>query len=470
MPGIPLPALDALVASLGDAAILRPDDGLTAYEQPARGPEGGHAAAVVRPSCTDEVRTVVAWAREHRIRLLPQGANTGLVGASTPPAGTPAMSPSWCLSTERMLDGLQVDATDRSAVVPAGLRLSGLNEAVAGDGLWFPIDLAADPSLGGMAATNTGGARMVRYGDVRRRVLGLEVVVADDEVTVIDDLSILRKDNTGLNLGGLFVGSSGTLGVITRVAVELDRRPPARADMVWVPDGDAAAVRLLTALEELVGDRLSAYEVMSAESVEAALEAFDSLSNPFPARLPALMALVELSGPEGVDDELVEVADRLSRSGDLLDGVVMGAGRAWELRHRITEGLARRGVVVGFDISVPRSALAAFRDDARRAVSARFPRAVVADFGHWGDGGMHCNVVFPRDDGPTDAERAALAGVVFGLAVDTHGGSFSAEHGIGPHNAHWWRQVTPAGNRTASRALKNLFDPLGILGHPGLPY
>ena len=149
---------------------------------------------------------------------------------------------------------------------------------------------------------------------------------------------------------------------------------------------------------------------------------------------------------------------------------MLPAAKAWDLRHRITEALAMTGVVVGFDISVPRSALAGFRTEARSAVVAAFPRATTADFGHWGDGGMHFNVVFPPGEPPSADEREALRELVFGLAVDGHGGSYSAEHGIGPHNASWWDRTTPPATRATIRAVKTVFDPLGVLGHPGLPY
>ena len=293
-----------LDAGLGPGGVLARTEDLAAYESGSVDP-GGAVAAVVRPRSTDQVRTVLRWAREHRVQVLAQGANTGLVGASTPPPG--AQAPLVVLSTELMVDGLVVDPTDRTAVVPAGLRLSTLNDVLSPHGLWFPIDLAADPTLGGMVATNTGGAWMLRHGDVRRGVLGVEVVTADEDVTVLDTLSVLRKDNTGPDLTSLFVGSAGMFGVVCRVALDLARIPAHTAGMVVVPADGAAAVDLLTGLEEDLGDLLSAFEVMSAPAMDAALRHVDGLHHPFGGSpLPDLAVLVEVAGPVGLDDLLLE--------------------------------------------------------------------------------------------------------------------------------------------------------------------
>lgn len=469
----PSPDLDELAGLLGPGAVLAAADGLDAYTEPARpvpGTPAGRAAAVVRPADAGEVRTVLGWAREHRVRLLPQGANTGLVGASTPDATGGVV----VLSTER-LGGIEVDPIDRTAVVGAGVRWSALDDALAPHGLWFPIDLAADPSIGGMVATNTGGARMIRHGDVRRHVLGVEAVLADDDVTVVEDLSGLRKDNTGLSLADLFVGSSGALGVITRVALDVAVRPRARATALLA--APTAGAELTVLLERRLGEHLSALEAMSAEAVAMALREVPGLHAPFGPDLPPLTLLVEVSttadpgSAATVDPEalLVDAGAAALAGGLVSDAVVAPPEQAWALRHALTEGLRRSGVVLGFDVSMPRRELAGYRDEVRAAVAGVLPRARVADFGHWGDGGLHCNVVVPADEPPSAEERAAVREIVYGRAV-ARGGSFSAEHGIGPLNADWWRRTTPTGARSLGRRLKAVADPLGLLGHPGLPY
>ena len=218
-------ALDELTATLGAAAVRTDPDEIAGHVVPWRG-DPGDARAVVRPADTDEVRTVVGWARRHRVRLVPQGANTGLVGASTPPAGSGAV----VLSLVRLHGEPVIDVADRTAVVDAGVRLSELNQAAERHGLCLPIDLAADPTLGGMAATNTGGARMLRHGDMRRAVLGVRAVLADDRCSVVDELTTLRKHNVGPSIGALLIGSGGAFCIITSVAVGLQPLP---ADRAW---------------------------------------------------------------------------------------------------------------------------------------------------------------------------------------------------------------------------------------------
>ncbi|UDY35410.1 FAD-binding oxidoreductase [Dermatobacter hominis] len=477
--------LDELAGALGPGAVLRPgSDVLDGYEQPARG-TGGHAAAVVRPASTDDVRATVRWAVAHDVGLLQQGANTGLVGASVPPAE--GARPLVVLSTERLVEPVEVFVDDRVAIVPAGVRLSALNELVAAHDLALPIDLGADPSLGGMVATNTGGARMLHDGDVRRRVLGLEVVLADvdpataldpaaaDRPTVLDDLTRLRKDNTGPRLSSAFVGSAGALGVVTRVAVELSRRPREQACALLAPVDAAGAIAALRVVEGALGTLLSAYEVMSATAVEMAVSTLGRRapwSEAHPAadgRVPEVTVLVEAAGPSHVDDALAAAVADATASGTVLDAVLVPFDDAWGLRHSISEGLARTGTVVGFDVSVPRSELVAFRTDVIARVAEALPRAVVADFGHWADGGTHCNLVFP-DAPPTPDEREEARRIVFSTAVHDHAGSYSAEHGIGPHNADWWTAVTPPGDRALVRTLRDACDPHRVLGHPALPF
>ena len=227
---------------------------------------------------------------------------------------------------------------------------------------------------------------------------------------------------------------------------------------------------MLAAVESGLGPLLSAFEVMSDVAVRAALDTVDGLHAPFRGGGPELVVLVEAAGPTGTGDVLARVVADLEPAGTLADAVVAPPADAWSLRHAITEGLSRTGTVVGFDVSVPRSELVAFRADVRSRVGRVLPRATVADFGHWADGGMHCNLVFPADAPPSPEERDLARGVVFGTAVDDHRGSYSAEHGIGPHNADWWRRVTPEANQRAIRSLRDRFDPDRVLGHPDLPF
>lgn len=375
------------------------------------------------------------------------------------------------LSTERLRGEPLIDPVDRTAVVHAGTRLSELNEQLAAHGLVLAIDLGADPSLGGMAATNTGGARMLRYGDMRQHVLGLEAVLADEPVSVVDELSVLRKDNTGLALSGLLVGSGGALGVITRVAVHLDRLPDETACAWLVPTGAQGALDTLLTLEGSWSDRLSAFEVVSRAAMLPALELVAGLHRPFgDGAPPEQSVLVEFVGSRGTEAALVDALAELHERGHIADAVVGDPASVWAVRHAISEGLRLAGTVIGFDVSVPRPRLPEFLDTVRGRVHQQLPRTFLADFGHWGDGGVHCSVIVPHDR-PLDAtELDDLRSLVFGITVDDFGGSFSGEHGIGPINAAWWRRTRSTGSQQLTRGLKHLCDPLDLLGHPGMPY
>jgi len=458
-------ALDQLRTRLGAVGVLIDGNG---YRTPARG-QAGATAPVVRPADTDEVRACVAWARRHRIRLLPQGANSGLVGASTPPPDPDR--PLVVLSTERLRRPAAVDPVDRTAVVDAGVRLSELNDAAGPHGLSLAIDLGADPTIGGMVATNTGGSRMLRFGDVRRHVLGVRAVLADEACSVVDELTTLRKHNTGPGLTPYLVGSGGALGIVTEVALELDRRPDEVAAAWLVPTRPEAVLEVLRRFEHRLGDTLSAFEVCSSESIDAARRHPSRPPDPLNgAAAPPLLVLVELSGPAGVASTLLATLTDLHSVGLIADAIPMPPSDAWALRHLVSEGLAMEGTVIGHDVSVPRSALPAAREAVRRVVTATHPGLHVADFGHWGDGGMHLNVLIPDGTQLDDDRRLALTDLVLDTVVSRFGGSFSAEHGIGPHNARWWNRTVSDGTRLALRAMKQAVDPLDVLGHPGLPY
>jgi FAD/FMN-containing dehydrogenase len=464
--------LAPLVAQLGSSGVIVDATDRARYEEPARG-RRGTAAAVVRPATLEEVRAVVEWARTNQVRLLPQGANTGLVGASTPGVSSNDGEPTVVLSLERLDAGLTVDAGDRVAVVAAGTRLSALNAAAARHDLHLPIDLSADPSLGGMVATNTGGSRVLRYGSLRRHVLGAEVVFADAAVSVVTHLDAVRKDSRGLELPQLLVGSGGALGVVTRVAVALTPVPEATATWWIEPRDEAAVPELLAALEQdpAHGELLSALELLSVGALEAAAShGGEGGGVPFAARRPPVVLLAEWSGPSTAIDGLERLFARLVEAGLANDAVAVPPARSWALRHGVTDALRVRGVVLGHDVATPRRALMAFRADARAAVQALVPRAEVSDFGHVGDGGLHCNVVFPHGIAPpTSAERAAIRGAIE-AAVAAHGGTYSAEHGLGPLNAARWRATTPVVEQAVIAAIKRTVDPLGLLGHRDHPY
>jgi FAD/FMN-containing dehydrogenase len=440
-------------------------DDVARFEHPARG-AAGRAAVVVAPANVDEVRAVVRIATTEGIRLLPQGANTGLVGASVAPADPPTA----VLSTERLRSAVTIDVDDSTATVGAGTRLSELNEAAAAHRLQLPIDLGADPAIGGMIATNTGGSRVLRYGPMRRYVLAAEVVAADDQTSVFGSLGALRKDSRGIDATQLAIGSGGTLGVITGAVLELVPLP--RSTQTWwlAIDDTSRVIELFATLERRRPGVLSAFEFVSRDAFERTTRAHGAPPNPFGTDAPnaAILAEWSLDGDDvtGVEDDVAAAFD----AGLLSDGRLVDAAAAWGLRHRVSESLRTLGVVLGHDVSVPRSSLMGVRQRAIEAVAAIAPEAVMCDFGHAGDGGLHLNVLFPIETGrPTDEQRVAIRRAIDELVEDA-GGSYSAEHGLGPLNAERWLATTPPIEQRFVAALKDVVDPHRILGHPAHPY
>ncbi len=466
--GVTAARAEALLAELrerlGSGAVLTEPSDRAAYERGWRY-GAGQALAVVKPSSTHEVAATLAAAFFAGVRVQPIGANTGLVGASNPDASGDML----VLSLERLSRTIEVDAVSGTALVDAGVTLARLQEALEPHGLWFPIDLGADPQLGGMVATNTGGTRLLRYGDVRANLLGVEVVLADG--TLVERLAPLRKNNTGLDWKQLFVGTSGSYGVVTRVTVQLAPKPRQRvAVLACLRDGDAA-LALLAHLRGRVGEALSAFEVLSEGAIEAVLRNGSYERDPFAGSVPAYAALVELSS--AFSTEVVDLESALSSAleehvessaGEGVLDVLMGsASDFWHLRHQVSESLAKEGHLLGLDVSVPPSAIAAFTGAVSRELAARAPDVRVCDFGHWGDGGTHLNLVLPKnDDAPQRA--AALQALVYRIAVDEFDGTFSAEHGVGPHNRDAYALHVPAVVRAAAAALKRQLDPEWRLG------
>lgn len=459
--------LDDLRALLGTDAVLAAGDDLARYEEGWRYGKG-KALAVVRPGTTAEVSKVMAFAHRHGIRVVPQGANTGLVGASTPDASGQML----VLSLERMNKRLEIDPINRTVLVDGGVLLSQLNAALADHGLFYPIDLGADPMIGGMVATNTGGTRLLKYGDVRRNLLGVEVVLADG--TVIDALNGLRKNNTGLDLGQLVTGTFGTYGIVTGAVVQVAPRPRQQAvALVGCANGEAV-LGLLKGLEGAVSDLLSAFEVISAAAIQPVFVHHPTLRNPYgAAEPPAYTALVELSST--LPDDSLDLAELLETTlGNLLEGLEEGVTdvflgkpeELWAIRHHVSESLRHEGKVLGFDLSVPRSRMAEFTAAVEALLAKDYPFVRCCDFGHWGDGGTHLNLVWREADAPKPAAElvAELQPRIYELCVKGYQGSYSAEHGVGPHNQAFYDRYTGEALKALNGALKAHLDPRGLLG------
>ena len=457
------PLLDRLRTVVGAAHVLTDGDLTASYARDWTGRWSGVPLAVVRPGSTVEVSAVVAACAHHGVPLVPQGGNTGLVGAGVPADGEVVLG-------LRRLDTVgAVDPDARTLAAGAGVTLARARAAALAAGLDVGVDLAARDSatLGGIVATNAGGARVMRHGTTRTQVLGLEAVLADG--SVVRRMAGLPKDNSGYDLVQLMVGSEGTLGVVTEVLLRLVPAQGPASTALLALDGVPAAVRALTALRtHLPG--LDAAEFFTDDGLRLVLEQGRS-TPPFGERHPVYL-LVEASAPDGagerhLPDELL--ADALGGLDGLRDAVVASGAadrrRLWALREGHTEAVGqavgRDGPPVKLDVAVPLHALAAALDELPAVLAAVSPAARPVLFGHLAEGNVHLNLLGAADD---DAD-GGVTGAVLEL-VARHGGSISAEHGIGRAKRRWLPLTRGPADLAAMRAVKHALDPLGVLS-PG---
>ncbi|WP_027146667.1 FAD-binding oxidoreductase [Mesorhizobium sp. WSM3626] len=456
----------ALLDIVGEKGLVEDRQAMAAYEIGARY-DRGRAALVLRPASTAEVSTCVGYCVRERIALVPQSGNTGLVSGSTPDAGGTQV----VLSLDRLTAVFDLDVDNRSVHVDAGMKLSDMNARLEHSGLFFPIDLGADPRIGGMLATNTGGSRFLRYGDVRKNTLGLKVVLADENGTVLDLLSGLRKNNTGVDWKQLFVGTCGAFGIITECMLNLEPVPRQVATAYLVPSDGAAITPLLRMMEERLGSYLSAFEGMSGNAMSAALAHVPSLRNPFRnAPIPAYVILAEVSrswqpraGEQPLDAVLETVLAEIWDAADvpLANAFVGPSNEMWAMRHALSEGAKHAGRLVAFDLSFRRADVMAFCEWMKSELPSRFPDVAIIDFGHVGDGGVHFNLVVDeaRSGLVSDGFETRLRDWVYSVAIDRFGGSFSAEHGIGRKNQTYYDIYTPQKTRNLGAGLKRLISP-----------
>jgi FAD/FMN-containing dehydrogenase len=461
-------ALGALRDAVGPAQVLVDGD-LSAWEVDWRRRWHGKALAVVRPGNTAEVAAVVQACARHALSLVPQGGNTGLVGGGVPDAsGTQVL-----LSLGRLNRIRDIDEANLTLTAEAGCVLQAVQAAAAGRGLLFPLSLAAEGSctIGGNLATNAGGTAVLRHGNARDLCLGLEVVTADGEVW--SGLSGLRKDNTGYDLRDIFIGSEGTLGVITAAVLKLSPQPAATTTALAGCDTLESAVRLLSLARARLGAGLTGFEVMGRFALSLVARHFPALPQPLPAA--AWTVLLEQSDNEGEAQARCRFEALLGSALD--DGLITDAVVAeslaqskalWHVREAIPLAQAEEGLNIKHDIALPVSAIAEFAAATDAALQQHFPGVRVVNFGHLGDGNLHYNVQVPEGG---DARRfladheEAINTLVYD-AVVARGGSISAEHGIGALKADELLLRKPAAAIEMMRRLKRAFDPANRL-NPG---
>jgi FAD/FMN-containing dehydrogenase len=453
-------------AIVGDAGMLTDAADVAPYVRDWRGNYVGQTSLVVRPSSTDEVAAIVSLCAEAGTPIVPQGGNTGLVGGGIPDSSGRAV----VLSLTRMNRIRNVDLANNAMTVEAGCILQTIQEAAAAKGRFFPLSLAAEGSctIGGNLSTNAGGTAVLRFGNARDLVLGIEAVMPDGRIW--NGLKALRKDNTGYDLKHLLMGAEGTLGIITAAVLKLFPQPQRTCTaLVAVPD-PAAAVSLLGVVQGALGDRLTGFELISRVCIEHVITHFPSTAEPFsqPHAWQVLVELADTLVDAPLEDTLAAALESAFTDGTALDAVIASnvsqARALWAIREQIPEAEKLQGKSVKHDISVPISRIAEFISRGDAALAQAFPMAQVICFGHIGDGNLHYNLSFPNA-APTPEQTREANRRVYALLDELHG-SISAEHGLGQMKRDEIRQHKSAVELDVMRAIKQALDPQGIM-NPG---
>ena len=463
------PALAARFAALvGPGQALTAEADVAPYVAEWRDRWTGRAALVLRPADTGEVAAIVRLAAETRTALVPQGGNTGLVGGQIPDMSGEQI----VVSLARMNRIRVLDAPGFSMIAEAGVTLAAVQQAADEAGLLFPLSLAAEgtATIGGNLSTNAGGTAVLAYGTARDLVLGLEVVLADG--TVWNGLRTLRKDNTGYDLRHLFMGSEGTLGIVTAAALKLFPRPRARATVFAATPSPEAALKALALLRGAAPGTVTSFELMPRIGLDFVLAHVPGARDPLAAPSPwylliEIAAQAEAGFAAGVEAALAAALD----SGALADAALAASqaqARAfWHLRDSMSGAQKGEGGSIKHDVAVPVAVVPHFIEAASAAATALVPGCRPVPFGHLGDGNIHFNITQPRG---ADTARfldgwAAMNEAVHAV-VARFGGSISAEHGIGVAKAGLLAGVKSPVEMDLMRRLKAMLDPHGIL-NPG---
>jgi FAD/FMN-containing dehydrogenase/uncharacterized membrane protein len=463
------PLIEELKTLLGPQHVLTAPLDLMAYEQDWRKRSTGRSLCVVRPASTLEVSQVVKACARRGVSIVPQGGNTGLVVGSTPDESGQQV----LLSLQRMKAVRAVYADNLSIDVEAGCVLAQLQEAASAAGLFFPLSLGSEGSctIGGNLSTNAGGTQVLRYGNARDLCLGLEVVLANGEI--LQGLSGLRKDNTGYDLKNLFIGSEGTLGIITAASLKLFPRPQSTLNAWAALNSLEDCVLLLGLAHEKLGAGLSGFEVMNQYALGLVGKHFPTLKAPFQA-YPwcALMELSDNESHEHAHTQLLALLELAMEQGCVQNATVAEnlskAAQMWHIRESITLAQAQEGLNVKHDISLSAASIPAFVEQTDRELTELAPGSRLINFGHLGDGNLHYNVQGPEDTNSADFLRDFESPIndlvhrnVFAL-----GGSISAEHGIGSLKVDTLPHYKDPQALALMRRLKNSLDPENIL-NPG---
>lgn len=458
-----------LLQALGPETVIIDPAAIEPWLTDWRGVYKGRAQAVLRPSTTEQVAACLRLCNEHRVPVVPRGGNTGLCGGATPDA-SPA---NVVLSLDRMNSIRSIDTISNTLVADAGCILGNLRRAAQEAGRMLPLSLAAEDSsqIGGNLATNAGGVNVVRYGMARELVLGIEAVLPNGEI--FNGLQTLRKDNTGYDLKQLFIGSEGTLGIITGVALKLHPLVQVRSVVLAAVETPQMALELLRLVYGACGPRLQAFEFFTDECLGLVLAQVEGVQQPFAERHGGYV-LIELAdtADEGALTTLLEdVIGRALEEGLCGDAVVSASlaqlQALWRLREEISEAQRADGPHLKHDISLPIERIPEFLETAEQRLRTVSPDCRLFIFGHFGDGNLHYNVSRPAgaDRGWAAQWEGPVSDAVF-AEVAEYGGSISAEHGVGQLKRHAFHHYKDPMQLRLMLQIKQVFDPNGIM-NPG---
>jgi FAD/FMN-containing dehydrogenase len=460
--------IDAVAKRCGPKSVLTDAAEVEPWLSDWRGRFHGHSAAILQPGSTDEAAQIVRMANELGVPLVPQGGNTGMVAGATPPEDGSAL----VLSLRRMNRIRSLDAGAGIAIAEAGVILANLHAAAEEQGRRFPLTLGARGSctIGGLCATNAGGTQVLRFGTMRSLVLGIEAVLPDG--TIHDGLSGLKKDNRGYNLDQLLLGSEGTLGIITAVALRLVPAIKGRA-VAWLGLGSPAdALAVLRALEAATS-HVEGFEIVPADSLALVLKHIPGTRAPLEGQHP-WHVLIELTDDGSLDEAPDALLGRLLApmiDQGLVKNAVIAATEAqaesfWRIRDSISEAERAEGPTLAHDISVAVPQMPEFMVAASKEVERAFPGTIASGFGHLGDGNVHFHVRAGADARPDwyETDAPGITRLVHDL-VTAAGGSISAEHGIGQMKRDELARLAPS-RVAALKAIKQALDPKGIM-NPG---
>ncbi len=454
-------ALHTLTQSLPTNAWSTDPGEIDGHTRDWRGRYRGESPLLLKPGSTEEVAKILKACNEAGIAVLPQGGNTGLVGGSTPQGEV-------LISLKRMTAVRAIDPANESLTCEAGAILETIQSTAADAGKLFPLSLGSQGSamIGGLISTNAGGVHVLRYGMMRDLVLGLEVVLPDGRI--LSDLSGLRKDNTGYDLKQLFIGAEGTLGIVTAATLKLFPRPASTAVAVAAVNNPRAAVELLGFMKDHTGGAVAAFELMPKNAIDLAVGHIPGVRQPLDSA-PDWAVLIELvSAEKNRASSLLEEALGAAFERELTSDAVISQSDAqaasfWALREGIPEAEKAHGKAAKHDVSVPVSRMGQFMEEAIRLAENADPEVMVIAFGHVGDGNVHFNVArkAPGSDEAFIERMAPVTARIYDL-VDSHGGSISAEHGVGILKQAELSARKPA-EVAVMRAIKQALDPRGIM-------